>query len=323
MKLITYPINPKNPAALIPVLLGLFWANKIEGCELIVFRDIHEIPKKIPGFDVETWIKGKYDPKFILTTHNSVNPVVLSFSRTIRISRIEGKWLRCPCGKVEIFSENNIKLFGYNKIKMIDEYNKCVACGEVVSILEGVGLIAECSLNNEAIKSILFPSIITKEIQSWLSKLPETPIMLTRSRDTGYKIKWESQEYYLDPTIYNLYVTWDYCQKHKDSYIVSGRDTVLFYSMCRLLFGFDVNHIFLPKINIENWNLFVNLNFEEAVLLLISSLNWKNNQAIVSFSDLQFIRRNLLLLVDKMEKLSINDVPEISKINRNFLNLRQ
>lgn len=205
--------------------------------------------------------------------------------------------------------------------------NKCIVCKGSIVKRHSKGVVARFDLiNSQAVsidKSKIYPSIVYKEISNWVNHLLKKPILITRRRKTNYNLRISNLVFNLDPTIYDILQTWNYTNTKKDKrHIISGRDGIIAYAFGRILLGYDVNHLFIPRFEIKNWSSMIKLDSQEIMLLLIGALSWKKNRVIPSLNDLIFIKKGLTSIIKNVEKIQVREPIDLLKFNRNLFNIK-
>jgi len=328
MNFITYPVNTKNPGSIIPTLLGIQWGQGLLNNTFVVYSDKLSRERN-QFFDLSSWLVDKellYPG--LLQEENHKMP--LSFfdlpQLQAEINIQEGQWYRCSCGKVE-FLDRAILNTSYRKhLKLIDQQNRCILCGEEVTLCHGRGLIATLPhLSNlfidEVLRKKVYPTNVYEEIQYWVKFFAGRTILLSRNRETPYEILYQQEKFYLDPTFYNIFTTF-INGNNNTATVITGRDSVIAYALGLLIFrDKSPSHIFLPRFEINNWKEIISLSPDEITLLFIGALNWRTNKVKPNLLDLKFIRKNNAKLKEILRDRPLLNIEDISQFNRNLYTL--
>ncbi|HAS84759.1 MAG TPA: hypothetical protein DCS23_01645 [Candidatus Yonathbacteria bacterium] len=259
--------------------------------------------------------------KVTYSTTNDFNPGVV-------FEIVYDNWYHCPCGKVEIFFKELLMKPYRDRMKMVDSESRCILCKGSLILKKSRGLVASNSnlTNNptylDAGNDNIFPKKILNEIRHWVAFLSQKSILISRTRETPYIIEHGGEKFYLDPTIYDVISVWLSCSNLVyPQYIISGPSGIFAYAIGTFLLGSPPGHIFLPRFETPNWEKLLKLDTVELTLLLIGSLNWRDNKVSINLNDLKFIRKNKHNLIESLENIS--KIEDVLKYNRNVFSLRK
>ncbi len=321
MDFITYPVNKSNPGSIIPILFGIQWGLQSSENSFIAYIDQMSRAREYV-FDLRQWfIEKGFTQCHFLQNKNHDLPLNFfdHFKKGIKLKIHEGPWYKCKCGKVE-FLDKTILTQSYRRfLKLINNQNKCLLCGSEIVLSVNRGLIVKLPhVKQFSLKQAkIYPNNLVDEVQYWVDFFSGRYILLSRQRETSYKIKYQGESFYLDPTMYDIFSTF----LEKNTCVITGRDAIIAYALGFLFFDISPIHIFLPRFEINNWNEILHLNFDELVLLFIGNMNWSKNKVKINMSDLKFIRKNKINLEKKLDKTLVSDIQDITLFNRNFYSL--
>ena len=326
MDFITYPVNTRNPGSIIPILFGVQWSTQLPQNSFNVYLDKISRDRGY-YFDLEKWLANKgFDPSKILRERSPRLSLLFfnNFRAGISVKVCEDFWYKCQCGKVE-FLDQAILAKSYQKhLKLIDEQNKCILCNSKVILCRNRGLVAVISPDKSlCIGDLLkgeeiYPTNVYREIRYWIDFFSKQNILLSRVRETPYKVKYQNENFYLDPTLFNIFATF---LERDSAYVITGREAVIAYALGILFFGKGLNHIFLPRFVINNWNELIDINLDELTLLFIGNMNWNKNKTELNLSDLKFIKKHRSELNKKLTKTQVSNTNDLTLFNRNFYSL--
>lgn len=317
----TYPANKQKVTALIPILIAelLNSINNNFGTYLI---DRLSYIKDDIGFDLENYVKtNNLDINLERLAVSNIKSEILKEYADLETTNDE--WLVCACGKVEVINYKEHK-----KLDLVSANGLCIICGSSVELKKMKGVIymfnASHILTQELISKInksVFPNNYAKQIIDSIKDLDGQRILLTRQRKTGYTITHKKVIWNLDPSFYNVFVSWEHLTKVVNPCLVSGPSGIFSYIIGLIFSKTLINHVFIPRYNIEHLENIAHVDFGLLKILLASSLSWKENRVVVNWADLKYIEKNQEEIRKKIAGFDIINLEDVSAINRNILSL--
>ena len=324
MNFITYPVNTKNPGSIIPIILGIQWGCRSPNNTFTVFTD-RPSRKRNQVFDLEGWldINELHFPDILQESKLLFSSFPKKFKSQINIRIHEGSWYRCPCGKVEFLDEAILSESYRKHLKLIDQHNQCVLCSGEVVLSQGRGLVVTLPepdprfIGLADIKEKVFPASVYQEVQYWINFFAGRQILLSRKRETPYRLIYGQEEFYIDPTLFDILSTF-ISGNTTDACIVTGRDAIIAYALGSLFFDKSPGHIFLPRFEIDDWNEIISQGIDELTILLVGTLNWHVNKVRPNLSDLKFIKKHKPALKEKLNQMVVSTIGDASQFSRSL-----
>jgi hypothetical protein len=169
--------------------------------------------------------------------------------------------------------------------------------------------------------NLCFPKAVQLQLRQKVADAPDYPILLTRQRETAFRIRAANESFFLDPGLFQLLSSWRHSRQvdKGDTVVVSGPDGLLACVLGYYIDGDPPRHVFLPKFRVGSWPDLLALPFDELALLLLAGTSWKRNRAVPNFADLGFIRRNKTELQKAIVEKRPGDLEDLASFNRSLL----
>lgn len=314
----TYPVDKNNPYALLLISL-IFFLGKNKNQRHIIVDPFSN--SKSDNNDLIYWLNNQNE-KFSLDEYDT-DTLKLSKILISKLTTAEFPILTCDCGRVEMIIKDENQLSPRKKPYSTIENGLCVFCKKSPKLQKSACLIIVLGKNNLLVKDLktIEPHCVRKETQNMIDILSGSIILISRTRNTGYKIKIFDKEWNIDPDIVNLDIIFQNYQNETNKTVyVTSRKSLKRISLLYLIYKVLPLHIVVPKFK-SDLNL-KDFNYSDILLLFLQCVSWKNNSCTISKSLLENIKKlDCLMFIKNIDKdLAIKNIHDAVNLNQILFN---
>lgn len=223
------------------------------------------------------------------------------------------KKLICDCGRVDILEDsinNNAKLYHYDKDKIV-----CNSCNSVCKVFYEKVLCLEL-LNTIDDDVEICPTFLKKEMKGFSKTFKGSDLLISKKRDTGYKINVNNEGYNIDidfiwSNFFNLF------DEDNEVLIASNHQLLIMYLMnylAKLTSDKRICFLATPYIRTKKANDFDNYFLKDVdvykKLFILYNLKWKQKDCLLSESIIKFLDNTSETKLNNLYKTILTNADE-------------